>query len=146
MSVLLVDKNPASKELVERELGVVVDYAPSSEEAMSMILSKDTEYGAIIVSHSLPKMSGTEMVRNLRKMGYEGKIICASSRINEDHRDCGADACVEKTMDVRDFGNKLRAALSGITFHSVARRTGITSILRSIEDRLDTIGELQSIW
>ncbi len=39
-------------------------------------------FGAIVTDHDMPQMNGLEFVRSLREMGYKGRIVVMSGRLN----------------------------------------------------------------
>jgi two-component system response regulator (stage 0 sporulation protein F) len=57
-------------------------------------LDSSTPFDVIIVDQKMPKLTGVELVREIRKRGIEGKIIVVSANLS-------ADVCEEyQRMDV----------------------------------------------
>jgi two-component system chemotaxis response regulator CheY len=47
-------------------------------------IKEDSSFDLVITDHHMPNMNGLELVRNLREVGFTGKIMVFSSELNPD--------------------------------------------------------------
>ncbi len=82
MRVLVVEDEKRLAENVARGLrdgaGYAVDHAPDGEEALFSLAS--TEYDLIVLDLMLPRRSGEEVVRQLRKQGKTVPVLVLTAR------------------------------------------------------------------
>ncbi len=70
--------------------GFVVDVCEDGESALSMLA--ETTYVAMILDHGLPKMSGLDLCRTLRRVGKKLPILFLTARDTVDDRVAGLNA------------------------------------------------------
>jgi DNA-binding response OmpR family regulator len=82
--ILWVDDDAAFQRLSKialRRYGFDVAIASDGPNALAEYQANNGSYGAIIVNHELPRMTGLSFVRTLRNAGYRGRIIVISGRL-----------------------------------------------------------------
>jgi CheY-like chemotaxis protein len=67
-------------------------------------LAADPTIDLLITDHTMPRMSGLELVRRLRETGYNGKILVLSAHLSRQNRaaydSLGVEAMLPKPFDV----------------------------------------------
>jgi CheY-like chemotaxis protein len=81
-AVLVVDDDEGILKAMGRTLRLLV---PSTQEAKSperafQVLRENQNIDLIITDFQLPTMSGVELIRELRKLGYKGTAVCLTSQ------------------------------------------------------------------
>jgi CheY-like chemotaxis protein len=106
LHILLVDDEPsvsASILWALKPAGHITKVATDGEQALACLAS-DPVIDLIITDHSMPKMSGLELVRRLRETGYNGKILVLSAHLSHRNRaaydSLGVNAALPKPFDV----------------------------------------------
>jgi two-component system response regulator (stage 0 sporulation protein F) len=70
-------------------------------------LDRSTPFDVIIVDQKMPKVTGVELVREIRKRGIEGKIIVVSANLSVDvceaYKRMDVSLIVSKPFDVRQL-------------------------------------------
>ncbi len=114
MSILVVEDDQDISALLRRgfELeGYEVDCAGSGEEALSKLADKS--YATMILDVMLPRQSGLEVCKNVRKAGNELTIIMLSARDEVPDRieglQVGADDYMVKPFDFEELLARVKA-------------------------------------
>ncbi|HEY9677413.1 MAG TPA: response regulator transcription factor [Drouetiella sp.] len=116
MKVLIVEDDlriakPLQEELQQQRL--VVNIATDGLEGWEMHLLQP--YDLILLDLMLPKLSGVELCRRLRKTGFSGSILMLTAMGEKQDRihglDCGADDYVVKPFDLDELNARIRALL-----------------------------------
>ena len=89
--------------------------------ALEKIAAASRPFDIIITDHNMPRMTGLEMVRELRVLGFGGKIAVLSAHLTERniqaYKECHVDLLLSKPFDV----GELRQAIDVLTGeHSIA--------------------------
>ncbi len=96
-----------------RENGYAVDIAPDGEEALH--LGKSDVYDVILLDILLPKVSGFEVLRQLRQEGVQTPILCLTARDGAQDKvtglDLGADDYLAKPFSFAELLARIRALL-----------------------------------
>jgi CheY-like chemotaxis protein len=74
-------------EIVKQSLGRdghIVESFADGASAIARMKEDPTAFDLFISDHHMPKMNGLEVVRELRRIQYPGKIFIYSSEIDED--------------------------------------------------------------
>ena len=67
--------------------GHVVESFADGASALALIQEDPAAFDLFISDHHMPKMNGLEVVRELRRIDFRGKIFIFSSEIDEDVND-----------------------------------------------------------
>jgi two-component system, chemotaxis family, chemotaxis protein CheY len=90
LRILHVDDMRQLREIVQMSLGrdghTVESYADGMD-ALARIKEDPAAYDLFISDHHMPRMNGLEVVRELRRLPFRGKIFIFSSEIDEDVND-----------------------------------------------------------
>lgn len=134
--ILIVEDEPnmrlGLKDNLEFE-GYEVEIAENGEEGLSKIL--DNQYDLVIMDVMMPKMSGFDVCKNVRKAGLSTPIILLTAKGEEIDKvlglELGADDYVTKPFSLRELLARVKAIL---------RRSESLNIS---ENKLITIGKLE---
>ena len=81
----------------------------SADEALAKVTEGDCSdsFDVVIVDHKLPKMSGLQLVRQLRAEDFAGKIIVLSAHLSDENRrayaELNVDTMLTKPFDVHEL-------------------------------------------
>ena len=114
--ILIVEDEPGMqiglKDNLEFE-GYNVDTASDGEEGLLMLTNK--KYDLLVLDVMLPKMSGFELCRTLRKKGIELPVILLTAKSEEIDKvrglELGADDYITKPFGLREFLARIKAVL-----------------------------------
>jgi len=91
--------------------GHKIETVADGEEALFELTSKPGAFDLLITDHSMPRMSGVELVKRLRDTAFKGKIVVLSAHLSPENRAAyvalGVDILIPKPFDV----HALRAAI-----------------------------------
>jgi len=85
--ILVVEDDPLISHLLNSiltRLGQKVEVASNGKEAIRLFTLKPDFYEILITDHSMPCVSGLELVSHLRKNDFGGKIIVISGSLTEE--------------------------------------------------------------
>ncbi|MGE5441248.1 MAG: hybrid sensor histidine kinase/response regulator, partial [Bacteroidota bacterium] len=125
-NILLVDDNKTDRLLYQKILknivpNYIIDEASNGEEALEIIVRKTP--ALVITDHSMPLMSGYDMVRNLNGMDIKGKppVIVLSGDINkhifEEYRELQVEYIFQKPVDLTNFKTAIERSLRKALFY-----------------------------
>jgi CheY-like chemotaxis protein len=109
--VLLVDDNRdglAARKVVLEEQGLTVITAANGEEALETFSKQ--KFDLLVTDFRMPKMSGIELIRCVRPLDPQLRVILLSGLVNAlglDERSTGADVVIAK--DDREIPQLLRS-------------------------------------
>ncbi|MDH5256910.1 MAG: response regulator transcription factor [Gammaproteobacteria bacterium] len=93
--------------------GYAADWVEDGDMAQSALLTN--EYEAIILDLGLPKVSGLELLKEIRKKGDDTPVIILTAQDGVEDRinglDTGADDYLTKPFDLEELTARLRALL-----------------------------------
>lgn len=114
MRILIVEDEASIAKFVRQglsEAGYAVDMASDGEEGLSYALS--AEYDVLILDIMLPRMSGLEVIRELRNQGNKTPTLMLTARDTVDDRvqglDAGADDYLVKPFEFRELLARIKA-------------------------------------
>jgi CheY-like chemotaxis protein len=106
LHILVVDDEPsvsASILWALKPFGQIAKVVTDGEQALAN-LAGDPTINLVITDHSMPRMSGLELVRRLRETGYNRKILVLSAHLSHRNRavcdSLGINAMLPKPFDV----------------------------------------------
>src|ERR1700758_3333652 len=117
MRVLIVEDEKRLAENIARALresaGYAVDHAADGEEALFLLQA--STYDLIVLDLMLPKRSGQDVVRELRKRGRSDPILVLTARDEPDSAaallNAGADDYVGKPFDLGELLARAKALI-----------------------------------
>ena len=112
--LLVAEDDPGLRSVLERglrESGYVVDAVADGEEALAFL--RTYEYEVAVVDWRMPKMSGLELLRELRRRGATVPVLMLTARDTTADRvtglDEGADDYLVKPFDFGELLARIRA-------------------------------------
>jgi two-component system response regulator TctD len=123
MQILLVEDNDDLGEAVESRLiqaGHAVTWIKDGDDVLPATIGES--FDALALDLMLPNRSGFELIKLLRKAGFDAPILVMTARSEIDDKvsllDLGADDYLVKPFDLRELEARLRALMrrtSGMT-------------------------------
>jgi DNA-binding response OmpR family regulator len=114
MRVLVAEDDQALRSVLERglqESGYVVDALPDGERALAFL--RTYEYDVVVLDWRMPKVSGLDVIRELRRTGSPVPILMLTARDTPGDRvtglDEGADDYLVKPFDFGELLARVRA-------------------------------------
>ena len=114
MRVLVAEDDEGLRSVLERGLrenGYVVDALPDGERALAFL--RTYEYDVAVLDWRMPKMSGLDVIREVRRAGSPVPILMLTARDTADDRvtglDEGADDYLVKPFDFGELLARIRA-------------------------------------
>ena len=108
--ILLVEDNVIVAETINALLtqkGYEVVYAQNGEEAWELFHLREHGFDLILTDESMPVLSGTELVRRVRKAGHQVRIVIVSGYLGAERLDqlkrLGVDGILHKPFAPKDL-------------------------------------------
>ena len=136
MRVLLADDDARLGPVLARELtehGYLVDLVSDGETAAAYLRSH--AYQLVVIDGRLPRLSGLDLVRQLRQAGTPARVLLLTARNGPADRASGADDVLVKPFEPGELLARLRAlqrhppdpqasrlVLGGLTFDPASRQ------------------------
>jgi DNA-binding response OmpR family regulator len=106
MQILVVEDEKAIAHMIAMVLGgpaSKVVRARSGWEALIKIGARAQPFDVVITDHRMPRMTGLELVRQLRKQDFGGKILVLSAHLADEdiqaYEDLNVDMMMSKPFD-----------------------------------------------
>jgi CheY-like chemotaxis protein len=84
-----------------------VTTAADGEEALAKIAASPRPFDVILTDHQMPRVSGLELVRQLRAQNFAGKIAVLSAHLTEQnvsaYKELGVDLLLSKPFDMDEL-------------------------------------------
>jgi DNA-binding response OmpR family regulator len=110
LNILAVEDETAVAQLLALVLGgpnCKVATASNGEKALAKIAAAKNPFDLVITDHLMPRVSGLELVRQLRGKNFRGKIVVLSAHLGEDnvtaYQLLGVDMMISKPFDVEEL-------------------------------------------
>jgi CheY-like chemotaxis protein len=110
LKILSVDDEPsitASMRYIFGASQYEVTEAESGSEALAKIDADPEQFDVIIIDQKMPRLTGVELVHEIRKRPYAGKIKVLSAHLSPDIRDAyedlDVDVMIEKPFDIKEL-------------------------------------------
>ncbi len=119
--VLVVDDEPVVLEMIREileELGYGVSPTNNGEEALALFRAKPQAFDLVLTDLTMPRMTGEELARQLRKIrpGIPIILITGYNReIQDDSREGGFWALLTKPVQIREIATTIHDLLYGNT-------------------------------
>jgi CheY-like chemotaxis protein len=115
LKILTVDDEPSITESMRFIFGgsrYEVTAADTGADALAKIDADPERYDVIIIDQKMPRLTGVELVHEIRRRPYAGKIMVLSAHLSPEIRnayeDLDVDVMVDKPFDI----NELRSLLN----------------------------------
>lgn len=110
LQILTVDDEPSITESMRYIFGSAqyeVTGADTGAEALAKIDADPELYDVIIIDQKMPRLTGVELVHEIRKRPYTGKIMVLSAHLSPDVRtayeELDVDVMMEKPFDINEL-------------------------------------------
>ena len=117
MNILAVEDETAVAQLLALVLGgpnCKVATASDGEKALAKIDAAKRPFDVVITDHRMPRVSGLELVRELRARKFGGKVVVLSAHLTENnikaYQELGVNMLISKPFDV----DELRRAIDAL--------------------------------
>jgi len=114
LKILTVDDEPSITASMRYIFGAAryeVTEAESGPEALAQIDADPDRFDVIIIDQKMPRLTGVELVNEIRKRPYAGKIMVLSAHLSPDIRsayeDLDVDVMIEKPFDIKELRTML---------------------------------------
>ncbi|HJT80347.1 MAG TPA: response regulator [Chthoniobacterales bacterium] len=110
LKILTVDDEPSITESMRFIFGASryeVTGTDTGAEALAKIDADPGHYDVIIIDQKMPKLTGVELVHEIRKRPFAGKIMVLSAHLSPEVRsayeDLDVDVMIEKPFDIKEL-------------------------------------------
>ena len=110
MNILAVEDETAVAQLLALVLGgpnCKVATASDGEKALAKIDAAKRPFDVVITDHRMPRVSGLELVRELRARKFGGKVVVLSAHLGENnikaYHELGVNMLISKPFDVNEL-------------------------------------------
>ncbi|HVU32711.1 MAG TPA: response regulator [Opitutaceae bacterium] len=94
--------------------GHSVECANDGADALEAILAQPDAYDVVITDHHMPRMRGLDLVIELRKIGFKGKILVFSSELNPSVAEEYHRLAVDRVLFKPVYPSALRQAVADL--------------------------------
>jgi DNA-binding response OmpR family regulator len=116
MKILIIEDEESLAQLLKRGLeaqGYAADYLTDGESGQKRIELHNKDYNLIILDLMLPKISGSEVCKNIRSMGISTPVIVLTAKADTVSKisllDMGADDYMVKPFEFSELTARIRA-------------------------------------
>lgn len=120
MNILAVEDETAVAQLLALVLGgprCRVATASNGEKALKKIATAKYQFDVVITDHVMPRVSGLELVRQLRAQKFPGKVIVLSAHLGQNnisaYEELGVDMMISKPFDVEELRRTIEVMANG---------------------------------
>jgi DNA-binding response OmpR family regulator len=114
LNILTVDDERSITESMRFIFGQArfqVTAADSGAEALAKIDADPEYFDVIIIDQKMPRLTGVELVHEIRKRPFAGKIMVLSAHLSSDVRtayeELDVDVMIEKPFDIQELRSML---------------------------------------
>jgi DNA-binding response OmpR family regulator len=129
LNILAVEDETALAQLLALVLGgpnCKVATASNGERALAKIAAAKRPFDVVITDHLMPRVSGLELVRQLRGKNFGGKIVVLSAHLGQDnvaaYELLGVDMMISKPFDVDELRQAIDVLANGQLTNGKATR------------------------
>src|SRR5450432_322507 len=106
-----------------------VTTAADGEEALAKIAASPQPFDVIMTDHNMPRVSGLELVRQLRAQNFGGKIAVLSAHLTEQnvraYEDLGVDLLLSKQFDMDELRHAIDVLANQVSTSSWRAQAGV---------------------
>ena len=117
LKILVVDDEPSitqSMRFIFERPRYELSSAQDGDDALAQVTADPDPYDVVITDNNMPRLSGIELVRELRERSFSGKIMVLSAHLSAELRKAyeqmEVDLMIEKPFDIAE----LRRALDNL--------------------------------
>jgi DNA-binding response OmpR family regulator len=117
LNILAVDDEPSVGHAISFVLGCAsrrMKTALDGHEALRRVATDWPPFDIIITDHNMPRISGLELVRQLRADNFRGKIVVLSAFLTDENRRAYTELQVDKMLAKPFNVAELRAAIDSL--------------------------------
>jgi DNA-binding response OmpR family regulator len=110
VKILAVDDEPSitqSMRFIFDRPRYEVTSAADGDDALARLQDDTAAYDVVITDEKMPHVSGVELVRELKKRSFPGKIMVLSahlsSEVRQAYEELQVDAMLDKPFDIREL-------------------------------------------
>ena len=116
LNILAVEDDKAVAQFLALVLGgpkCKVATANNGEKALAKIDAAKKPFDVVITDHRMPRVSGLQLVRELRARKFGGKVVVLSAHLGENnikaYQELGVDSLIAKPFDVDELRKTIDA-------------------------------------
>jgi DNA-binding response OmpR family regulator len=116
LNILAVEDDKAVAQFLALVLGgpnCKVATANNGEKALAKIDAAKKPFDVVITDHRMPRVSGLQLVRELRARKFGGKVVVLSAHLGENnikaYQELGVDSLISKPFDVDELRKTIDA-------------------------------------
>jgi DNA-binding response OmpR family regulator len=116
LNILAVEDDTAVAQFLALVLGgpnCKVATASNGETALAKIAAAKKPFDVVITDHRMPRVSGLELVRELRARNFGGKVVVLSAHLGENniqaYHELGVNMLISKPFDVDELRKTVEA-------------------------------------
>jgi CheY-like chemotaxis protein len=120
LQILAVEDEKALAQILAIVLGgpaAKITRAADGWEALMKIGVSERPFDVVITDHRMPRMSGLELVRQLRKRNFQGKILVLSAHLSDDdiraYEELNVDMMMSKPFDFEELQSAVALLTKG---------------------------------
>jgi len=120
LNILAVEDETAVAQLLALVLGgpkCRVATASNGAKALKKIATAKYQFDVVITDHVMPRVSGLELVRQLREQKFPGKVIVLSAHLGPNnikaYEELGVDMMISKPFDVEELQRTIEVMTNG---------------------------------
>jgi CheY-like chemotaxis protein len=120
LQILAVEDEKALAQILAVVLGgpaAKITRAADGWEALMKIGVSERPFDVVITDHRMPRMSGLELVRQLRKRNFQGKILVLSAHLSDDdiraYEEQNVDMMMSKPFDFEELQSAVALLTKG---------------------------------
>jgi DNA-binding response OmpR family regulator len=110
LKILVVDDEPSitqSMRFIFEQPRYELSSAQDGDDALAQVEAGPDRYDVVITDNNMPRLSGVELVRELRERSFGGKIMVLSahlsSEIRKAYQQMDVDVMIEKPFDIGEL-------------------------------------------
>jgi DNA-binding response OmpR family regulator len=114
VKILAVDDEPsiaASMHFIFSQPRYEITSAEDGDVALEQVATDPNPYDVVITDNNMPHVTGVELVRELRKRNFGGKIMVLSAHLSSDLRhayeEMDVDVMIDKPFDIHELRKAL---------------------------------------
>lgn len=107
LRILTVDDEPSITQCMRfifEQPQYEITMAQDGEDALNQMQNIEKPFHIVITDNNMPGVSGVELLRKLREVGFAGKVMVLSAHLSDElraaYRELGADSMMDKPFNI----------------------------------------------